>query len=129
MYSAGPVTLISHCGVLVPLKLIPASETVTCRRQPRPAVPELLRLPSAVCPVLFPPSQQSEQGQEHDSRQDDAFERQFMRENSCVLSAFWKNDTTMQLIGTCSRIKLVKKKKNHQLGILRMSPDNTTPLE
>lgn len=54
MYSSGPVTLISHCcRVLVLPKLIPTSETVTCRRQPRPAVPELLRLPSSVCPVLL----------------------------------------------------------------------------
>ncbi|CAB1454431.1 unnamed protein product [Pleuronectes platessa] len=32
---------IAHsCRVPVPPKLIPTSETVTCRRQPRPAVPE-----------------------------------------------------------------------------------------
>lgn len=57
---------------------------MTCRRQPRPAVPEPLR-PSSPCP-------QSEQGQqpgldERGGRQDDVFVRQFIRENICDLSA------------------------------------------
>lgn len=87
IYSTGPVKVISHCSpapltaltmaithtqththsccVLVPRKLIPTSETVTCGRQPRPAVPELLsgstpppppeRVALSVSPLLSPP--------------------------------------------------------------------------
>lgn len=93
IYSTGPVKVISHCSpapltaltmaithtqththsccVLVPRKLIPTSETVTCGRQPRPAVPELLSgstpPPRARGSVCLPPplsTPQQEQGQE-----------------------------------------------------------------